>query len=97
MQGEVGRMLVCGSRDTPMGDEEITFIHSYLIDEWKINDGVKGDRGDVKVQKETLDCVDRKVIEDRLVYKVNVVYVGSEAYKGPRANHPLTMTNFMNC
>ena len=40
-------MLVCGSRDTPMSDEEIKLIHSYLIDEWKINDGVKGNKGDV--------------------------------------------------
>ena len=47
MQGEVSRMLVCSNRDTPMGNEEIKLIHSYLIDEWKINDGVKGDKGDV--------------------------------------------------
>ena len=45
MQGEC--MLVCGNHDTPMGDEEIKLIHSYLINEWKINDGVKGDKGDV--------------------------------------------------
>ncbi len=32
---------------TPMGDEEIAFIHSYLVDEWKIKGVVKGDRGDV--------------------------------------------------
>ncbi len=48
MQGEVGRMLVCGSRDTPMGNEEIKFIHPSLIDKWNINDGIKGDKGDVE-------------------------------------------------
>ena len=28
MQAEIGCMLVCDSRDTPMGDEEIEFIAS---------------------------------------------------------------------
>jgi len=54
MKGEVGRFLVCGSRAHPMGEEEITIIHKYLMRDWKINEkagkqgprGLKGERGD---------------------------------------------------
>ena len=31
MMGEIGRLLVCGNRETPMSDEEIHLVHSYLV------------------------------------------------------------------
>ena len=47
MKGEIGRFLVCGSRDVPMNDDEVKNVHEYLMEEWKINQkpGPAGPRG----------------------------------------------------
>ena len=50
MKGEIGRFLVCGNRAHPMGEEEITIVHNYLMKEWQINEkgekqGPAGPRG----------------------------------------------------
>ena len=58
IKGEIGRFLVCGSRDVPMNDDEIKNVHAYLMEEWKINEkpgavgprgahGLKGDTGPI--------------------------------------------------
>ena len=38
MTGEIGRFLVCGSREGSMRETEIKLIHKYLMEEWKINE-----------------------------------------------------------
>tara|TARA_Y100000310_G_C20590666_1_gene767829 strand:- start:315 stop:1250 length:936 start_codon:yes stop_codon:yes gene_type:complete len=40
MEGEIGRLLVCGSREHPIADKDIEVVHKYLLWEWNIQ--VKG-------------------------------------------------------
>lgn len=37
LRGDIGRLLVCGNRNIPMGEETILNTHKYLMTEWKIN------------------------------------------------------------
>ena len=48
MKGDIGRFLVCGNRAHVMTEDDILYVHKYLMNEWKINEvaGKRGPKGD---------------------------------------------------
>ena len=48
LKGDIGRFLVCGNRAHVMTEDDILYVHKYLMNEWKINEvvGKRGPKGD---------------------------------------------------